>query len=118
MSKRKRISVLYFKKIQMEVGWGEVLKILGIKTKRRSNPSSGTGDYITLCVFHKEKKASLHFFDNSGQYHCYGCGRHGDIFDFVSQYAFKGNKIRTYCWFKKNFQIPLPWELEDRNKKS
>lgn len=35
------------------------------------------------CPFHKEKTASMKIYQDS--YYCFGCGAHGDIFDFVSQ---------------------------------
>lgn len=33
------------------------------------------------CVFHTEKTASMHVW--SDHYHCFGCGAHGDVFDYV-----------------------------------
>lgn len=35
------------------------------------------------CPFHKEKTASMKIYQDS--YYCFGCGAHGDIFDFVSE---------------------------------
>lgn len=35
------------------------------------------------CPFHKEKTASMKIYQDS--YYCFGCGTHGDIFDFVSE---------------------------------
>lgn len=34
------------------------------------------------CPFHGEKTASMKIYDRS--YHCYGCGAHGDVIDFVA----------------------------------
>lgn len=34
------------------------------------------------CPFHKEKTASMKIYKDS--YYCFGCGAHGDVFDFVS----------------------------------
>lgn len=34
------------------------------------------------CPFHKEKTASMKIYRDS--YYCFGCGAHGDVFDFVS----------------------------------
>lgn len=34
------------------------------------------------CPFHKEKTASMKIYQDS--YYCFGCGAHGDVFDFVS----------------------------------
>ena len=35
------------------------------------------------CPFHKEKTASMKIYQDS--YYCFGCGAHGDVFDFVSE---------------------------------
>lgn len=104
---KKEERCLYFEQVR-NIGW-VILKKFGIKIRKRGNIfSSRTGDYITLCPFHAEKSPSMHFYDNSGHYHCYGCGRHGDVFDFV--YRILGDKIKAYHWIKKNYGIPLPWE--------
>lgn len=39
--------------------------------------------YLGLCPFHNEKTPSFHVFDD--HYHCFGCGAHGSLFDFVMQ---------------------------------
>jgi hypothetical protein len=41
------------------------------------------GQWQTLCPFHSEKTPSFHIFEKDHHYHCYGCGAHGDIVDFV-----------------------------------
>ncbi|MBL94781.1 MAG: DNA primase [Magnetovibrio sp.] len=38
-----------------------------------------------LCPFHKEKTPSFTVNENKGFYHCFGCGAHGSIFDFVME---------------------------------
>lgn len=35
------------------------------------------------CPFHEEKTASMKIYQDS--YYCFGCGAHGDIFDFVGK---------------------------------
>ncbi len=47
-------------------------------------------DYISLdshhkanCPFHKDHNPSFVVFPDEQQFHCFGCGAHGDIFDFV-----------------------------------
>ncbi len=36
-----------------------------------------------LCPFHNEKTPSFTVNDQKGFYHCFGCGAHGSVFDFV-----------------------------------
>lgn len=36
------------------------------------------------CPFHNEKTGSFKVYED-GTYHCFGCGAHGDVIDFVSR---------------------------------
>jgi DNA primase len=38
--------------------------------------------YKGLCPFHQEKTPSFVVFPESGSFHCFGCGRGGDVFTF------------------------------------
>ncbi len=42
-------------------------------------------EYIGLCPFHREKTPSFTVNEEKGFYHCFGCGAHGSLFDFVMQ---------------------------------
>ena len=37
------------------------------------------------CPFHAEKTSSMKLYTDSNQYHCFGCGEHGDVIDFVAK---------------------------------
>ncbi len=43
---------------------------------------SGTNTYKGLCPFHQEKTPSFHVDAARQMYHCFGCGKGGDIFRF------------------------------------
>ena len=40
---------------------------------------------IGLCPFHNEKTPSFHIDASKGQYHCFGCGRHGDHLSYLTE---------------------------------
>ena len=39
---------------------------------------------FTTCVFHNEKTASMKIYKDN-RFHCFGCGKDGDVIDFVMQ---------------------------------
>lgn len=41
--------------------------------------------YMAVCPFHQEKTPSMSVDRARGLYHCFGCGKGGDIFDFVQE---------------------------------
>lgn len=43
-------------------------------------------EFKACCPFHNEKTPSFTINDDKGFYHCFGCGKHGDHFDFVMEY--------------------------------
>lgn len=51
----------------------------GVSLKRMGNRSKG------LCPFHNENTPSFTVDDNFQNYHCFGCGVHGDIIHFVQE---------------------------------
>ncbi len=53
-------------------------KNLSLKRRDKSN-------FVALCPFHKEKTPSFNISDEKGFYHCFGCGKNGDIFDYVME---------------------------------
>ena len=51
--------------------------------RRKSQPAKG--DYWACCPFHGEKTPSFHADDRRGRYHCFGCGKDGDHFTFLTE---------------------------------
>ncbi len=51
--------------------------------KRKTHAAKG--DFWACCPFHGEKTPSFHADDRRGRYHCFGCGKDGDIFTFLTE---------------------------------
>lgn len=56
-----------------------IVQLVGRRVKLRR---TGRG-FGGLCPFHQEKTPSFTVSDEKGFYHCFGCGVHGDMFEFV-----------------------------------
>jgi DNA primase len=47
-------------------------------------PLTGLGDTLRgRCPFHEDHEPSFAVYPGSGTFHCFGCGAHGDVIDFV-----------------------------------
>jgi DNA primase len=38
---------------------------------------------VGLCPFHEDHVPSFTVYQNTGKFHCYGCGKHGDVISFL-----------------------------------
>ena len=52
----------------------------GIKLVRRQR------EFVGLCPFHRERTPSFSVVDEKHFFHCFGCGAHGDEFDFAMRF--------------------------------
>ncbi len=81
------------KEIALLASWEAVLSKINPALLEESHRRS-TGVFVRRCVFHREKTASLHFWNTSGRYHCHGCGADGDRIDFVFEWYFGHERYR------------------------
>lgn len=67
---------------------------MDIQAVKEANPLDVIAERLTgqqatkhkiKCPFHDDKSPSLHLYDDGG-WKCFGCGRHGDVLDFVGLY--------------------------------
>lgn len=66
--------------------------------------------HSALCPFHKERTPSFTVQESKGQYHCFGCGAHGDVIDFVKAVE----RLTTIEAVKKIAeQAGIPFESRD-----
>lgn len=59
------------------------------------------------CFLHNEKTPSMKVYKGNGGYHCFGCGAHGSIIDFVMQY-FGLNFQDAISKINEDFSLGLP----------
>jgi DNA primase len=62
-----------------------------------------------LCPFHNEKTPSFHVNPDKGLYHCFGCGKSGDIVDFVRETEHLGF-VEAIEALGKRFAVPIEYE--------
>lgn len=43
------------------------------------------GNLVGLCPFHEDHFPSFTVYPNTGKFHCYGCGKHGDVINFLRE---------------------------------
>jgi len=79
------------------IHWVDVLNRLGYHPKKRGKA------LVIRCVFHKETTASLTLY-RGGRFVCHGCGKDGDVFDFVL-YRMGGDSRKAIRFIAKKFGI-------------
>ena len=62
---------------------------------------------FVCCFSHNEKTPSMKVYKGNGGYHCFGCGAHGSIIDFVMQY-FGLNFQDAISKINADFSLGLP----------
>ncbi len=67
--------------VRAQAGLVDTISRRGVRLVRRGR------EHVGLCPFHKEKTPSFTVNEDKGFYHCFGCGAHGDVFDFVMHFA-------------------------------
>lgn len=59
----------------------DIVQIVGEHVRLKPSGSS----YKALCPFHKEKTPSFHVVPDKQIFHCFGCGKGGDVFSFLME---------------------------------
>lgn len=95
----------YAQKIKDRVSVRDVCELYGVAI----SPAG-----FCRCPFHSEKTASCKVNYKDGGYHCFGCGAHGDVIDFVGRLFDLGftdaeKKINT------DFGLGIPLQVSDKD---
>lgn len=60
----------------------DIVELIGMFVQLRR---AGTNTYKGLCPFHQEKTPSFHVDASRQTFHCFGCGKGGDVFRFFME---------------------------------
>lgn len=65
----------------------QVAPLLEVARKRIHGLKEGpNGDWVALCPFHTEKDPSFRVNPKTNKFHCFGCGKQGDVINFISEF--------------------------------
>ncbi len=91
----------------------DIIQIIGEHV--RLNPSGNS--YKALCPFHKEKTASFHVIPDKQIYHCFGCGKGGDVFSFLMELEhLTFPEVVKFLAAREGIEIPEEYDPEADRK--
>jgi DNA primase len=81
----------------------DIVELIGqyVQLKKRGQ------NYVGLCPFHSERSPSFTVNQNKQIYHCFGCGRGGDVFTFWMEYH-NMSFPQSLEDLAERYNIPLP----------
>ena len=88
------------------VAAANIVDVVGLRTSLRK--SSGTR-YMGRCPFHDERSPSFSVNSDLNLYHCFGCGKGGDVVTFVRETEAL-DFVGAIEWLAERFRIPLEYE--------
>ena len=96
----------------------ERLSIVDVVSRRVPLTKKGL-NYWGCCPFHNEKTPSFSVNEDKGFYHCFGCGKHGDIFSFIMEtdhldFMAAMQELANMAGLKMPERNPRPTEIVNR----
>jgi len=94
------------KSVRDVIDASNIVEVVGLRTSLRK--SSGTR-YMGRCPFHEERSPSFSVNADLNLYHCFGCGKGGDVVTFVRETEGL-DFVGAIEWLAERFRIPLKYE--------
>ena len=88
------------------VAAANIVDVVSLRTSLRK--SSGTR-YMGRCPFHEERSASFSVNSDLNLYHCFGCGKGGDVVTFVRETEGL-DFVGAIEWLAERFRVALEYE--------
>jgi DNA primase len=83
-----------------------IVEVVGLRTSLRK--SSGSR-FMGRCPFHEERSPSFSVNADLNLYHCFGCGKGGDVVTFVRETEGL-DFVGAIEWLAERFRVPLEYE--------
>lgn len=100
--KKHKVDTIDLEKIKADHPLEEVMRSKGIIFKKNK----------ALCPFHDEKNPSLSIYKN--HYKCFGCGKGGDVFDFLREYEVLG--LLDAVKYLSGHQMPILTSNQEKER--
>jgi twinkle protein len=89
----------------------EIISLIEQFVKLKRTGSTAVG----LCPFHQEKTPSFNVSNDKGIYKCFGCGKNGDVIQFVMEHQSKSYyQAITFLADKYNIELDLKKKVYER----
>lgn len=108
-------SQYFINDLKQKITLSDFIKTAVSWDKKKSSPARQ--DWWAPCPFHYEKSASFHVDDRKGFYHCFGCGVHGGIVDWLIEFQ-KMTFIEAMTHLCQATNTPLPEFSKENTQKT
>ena len=88
------------------VAAANIVDVVGLRTSLRK--SSGTR-FMGRCPFHEERSPSFSVNSDLNLYHCFGCGKGGDVVTFVRETEGL-DFVGAIEWLAERFRVTIDYE--------
>jgi DNA primase len=88
------------------VAASNIVEVVGLRTSLRKGSGSR---YMGRCPFHDERSPSFSVNADLNLYHCFGCGRGGDVVTFVRETEGL-DFVGAIEWLAERFRVPIEYE--------
>ncbi len=83
----------------------DIVDVVSLRTSLRKQG----GRFVGRCPFHEERTPSFSVSPDKGFYHCFGCGKGGDVVRFVQETE-NVDFVGAIEWLAERFRVPLEYE--------
>src|SRR4029079_9644680 len=93
-------------RVRTVVAAANIVEVVGLRTSLRKGSGAR---YMGRCPFHEERSPSFSVNADLNVFHCFGCGKGGDVVTFVRETEGL-DFVGAIEWLAERFRVPLEYE--------